>query len=1153
MLRFTALWITRVLAAAAGLFLATARAGDDPPKENPAPAPAPASAPAGDIKIFVNGPADLEALWKSLGQPDFVLTKGGEAKPGSDTKPGRADSPPEAVVDSVTVRGEARKDLASLTVELGITLASKGPVWVPVRLDGRFLGSVREGDRMLEPRSIAGNGWQVELRGQGTHTVRVELWERLKSTADGYRLELPIPEAGRTQFELNVPQRVVDAAAGADEPIEPEVVDKGLRTRLSAHVTARPKLEVSWRVEAETGIQLPHLLAMQGEIAVDVDPGSIRTRSSWMVQAVRGTTRTLELRLDPDVEVLEVDLDGQSPPAGVERVGAETKLTINLVEPLRPGVPKKLNVVTRLPLRALPARVTLHGFVLANAKEQTGAVGIAQNGNLYLQGSGARGVRQIDARELPADLRVRPGTALAYQFVDQPFELTLGIEPSPPLVRTDSRTTVALSARGARVETSIDYKTSRDRLFEARVALPRGLELESVGPDDIVEASKLDADPAGTAAGRVLTVMLKSKARDQRAFSLRLAGRQSIDPARPVEVALFQPIDSTSGGGRIAVTTDRDLTVERRAGEAGVAGTETFRVAAGEPPADWPWPPDQSDPELEEAPALWLRHDDHPAVLPLRVMVHPRTITHESILAVRVERRSVDVRQELVCTVHFGTLEQIDLTVPPQLNGRWEVEKGNIASRKDLGNNEAGEAVTRLSFAQPVSDRVRLRLHYRLPLVPALEPDRRADVAVPWLRAREGTALPTRARVVADPAINVQTDAPGWTRRDGDDAPASADLGLPVRFTLVGDGPEAAAGPLRLAATARPLAELPPLVIARHWLRTVQGPDLGLRVQAWYWVETHQGSLPVALPAGASLERVKVGGEPRDQVEPLPQGGGYRVRFPARWASAPVLVGLEYRLDARFLGAAWVPPRVLDGALIEETLWEARFPSGRALLGVPAGWTDENAWRWDRYVWKRRPWKSASALTAWVCGPNGRSQATEPADDDPRGDYHDYLFGRLGAPASLHPLVVTRFWLLTLCSGSALGVGSLLLLAWRPPARVLVPTLAAMVLCIAIAVPASVSLVLLQSSLVGVVLLVVMAALQFLVERRRSSAHLFAERNGLTAAAGSSLNLAGAAVGSDDSTAIRVRTPSSTQDYIVSLPPPSGERPSGQGSSARPG
>lgn len=1147
MLRLTALWIPRVLAATTVLFLATARADDDPPGAAPDAAP-PARKPGGDINIFLSTPADIEALWKSLGQPDFILMKGGEARKTPDARP---NTPlvvqPAAVVDSVSVRGEAEKDLASLTVSLGVTLASEGPVWVPIRLDGAVLTAVREGDHILEPRNVAGQGWQVELRGEGAHQVEVELRARLRSTSDGYRLELAIPEAGKTRFQIDVPQRVVEATAGPDEPIELETLAKGQRTRLAAHVTARARLDVSWRVEAETGIQLPHLLQMQGEIAVDVDSGSLRIRSSWMVQAVRGTTRTLELRLDPDVEVLEVEFDGQSPPAGVEKVEGGTKLTINLVDPLRPGAPKKLTMTTRLPLPSLPARVTLHGFSLANAKDQTGAVGIAQSGNLYIQGTAGRGVRQIDPRELRDELRVRPATVLAYQFVDQPFELTLGIEPSPPLVRTESRTTVALSARGAKVETWLDYKTARGRLFEARVSLPRGLDLETVGPDDIVESTKLETDTAGAAGGRLLIVMLKSKARDQGAFTLRLSGRQAINPNKPVDVALFRPLDSTAGGGRIAVTTDRDLTVDWSA--AGPGAAEAFRPAMGELPGDWPWPAQRTPSEVDEPPALWLRHDDHPGTLPLHVTVHPRAVTHESNLLVRVERRAVEVRQEIVCTVQFGTLDQLELTVPSQIQGRWEIEEGNVAGRRELGNNEAGDAVTRVSFAQPVSSRARLSLRYRIPLAAGLEADKRTEIVIPWVRVREGVGHPPRARVAVDPGIDAEPVGPGWARADEPDAPGASEFGLPVRFTLVGEGHEAAGDPLRLAATARPLAALPPLVIARHWLRTVQGPDQGLRVNAWYWVETHQGSLPVALPAGAVLERVRVGGEAREQVEPLAQNAGYRIRFPARWASSAVLVGLEYRLDPRFLGLTWVPPRVLDGALVEETLWEARFPASRALLGVPAGWTDENTWRWDRYVWKRWPWKSASALTAWVCGPSGRSQATEPVDDS-RGDYHEYLFGRLGPPADLRPVVIPRFWLLTLCSGGVLGVGSLFLLAWRPPARVVVPVVLAVALGVAVAFPASITVVLLQSSMIGVVLLLMMAALQLVVDRRRSAAHLFSDTSGLAPASGMAAPLPGGA-GSDDSTAIRVRTPT-TMDYVVSILPPSSGRSNSPESSPRP-
>ena len=46
------------------------------------------------------------------------------------------------------------------------------------------------------------------------------------------------------------------------------------------------------------------------------------------------------------------------------------------------------------------------------AREQAGAIGITASGNLFVTGTAARGVRQIDPRtELPVELRARPATS----------------------------------------------------------------------------------------------------------------------------------------------------------------------------------------------------------------------------------------------------------------------------------------------------------------------------------------------------------------------------------------------------------------------------------------------------------------------------------------------------------------------------------------------------------------------------------------------------------------------------------------------------------------------------------------------------------------------------------------------------------------------
>ncbi len=706
------------------LVFAAAAEADERPASEPKAASAPESAPAAPpINLFVGGPATLNELLESLEQPEFVLLKGDEYRKLLDRMGGAAAKELPAVVDSVAVVGTIFAERADFAVEYGITLRSQGPVWVPLRLDEQTVTGASEGERTLALKAPGGS-WQVELQGAGAHRVRVTLKVPPRATVDGHRIDFAIPEAAATRFSWEVVDRVTEATTGSGELVELEPIagaDAGARTRLAANLTPRARMDVSWRVEAAPGAQLPPLLTMQGEIAIDIDSGSFRTQSTWAVHAVRGTTRILELRIDPADEVLELELDGQPVLAGIETRDGAMWLTIVLNDPLRPGLPKSLVMTTRRTIApAAPAGFAFGGFPLTNAKEQSGAIGIAQRGNLWVGGTAGRGLRRIDPRtELPPDLRARPATNLAYVFADQPFELDLRVELSPPLVRTDARTSVTLDAGQARVDTWLSFQPAHGRLFDLAIGLPEGLELESVGPKDVVEAADRDATTAG--GGHLLNLRLTPQAKEDAEFTIHLTGRQSIDPARPVDLALFRPLDSTSGGGRVAVLTGRNLTVDVRAGpgtDSGKAGA--FRPAQQEPPGDWPWPADR----VAGIPAaLWLRQDGSPAVLPLEIDVHSRVLSARTSLRVEVEPRSVNIEQETECTVHFGTLNTVDVEAPAALLGLWEPEGNEVARRSELGLTPEGNLLTRLVLGKDVRDKVRLRYRIRLPLRPQLGPD----------------------------------------------------------------------------------------------------------------------------------------------------------------------------------------------------------------------------------------------------------------------------------------------------------------------------------------------------------------------------------------------------------------------------------------------
>ncbi len=1092
-------------------------------------------------------------LLDRLQNPDFVILSGAQFRQltGEAVPQAPAVSARKAVVEKVAVQGEIIDELAYLNnIEIVISLEGDGAEWVPIHLDGQIVTGAREGNTELDLREVE-NVWQVRLEGAGRHSVRVATKVPIRSDAVGQHLELVIPEAASTRVSLNVPAEVIEAEAGPKEPLDVSAIEGGQRKRIQASLPARRQLDLTWRVAVEPGDAGPPVLMAQGEIAIDINRGTFMARSSWVVKCERGAARSLELRLDQADELLSLDLHDQPLPIEGKRDPRTGIVTIPLVEPLRPGTPLRLGVTTRRSLSAGAAtRLVYSGVPLAHAIAQSGVLAIARGGDLWISGDAGRGLRQIDPRsELPDSLRTRPSTVLAYQFVSQPFDLNIRVDPSPPTVRVEGRTTVAVEPASARIDTLLNYQVTRGRIFELRLRMPEGLELESVGPEaTIASHHELEAssplEPESTA--HTLVLSLTEKAREDGTFAIHLQGRQRIDPERTVPIGLFAPRGASWRGGTIAVLAARNVSVDlaEEGNSAGDAGA--FAPLGPEAPTDWVWPEER--PAAGAAPALWLRHEENAETLPVHVAVRSRTIHHETTLTVLVERRRLDSRQTCVCHVRNGTLSRIDVAVPAAIEGRWELSGDEVAGRERLGIDPDGTVHYRLSLSREVTDTVQLRFQYRLPLEPGLSPDQATRLELPWVHIEPGSASPAQVQVKADPGIRLAADGPGWVHAANPDLASVRDGGPPVRLSWT--GPETGSGPPPIQATALALAPMPSLVASRLWLRTVQGPDGGVRVAAWYRVETHEGSLSVALPEGAEWVRARVGNDPIVERERLPREAGDRIRLPDN-PPGPVLVGLEYVIAPEEVARhGWGAPRLLDGGTVQQTLWEVRVPWNRALVGVPGGWTDENQWYWDGYVWKRRPWKSASDLEDWVGGPSAQGRLAGAVADDQRGGSHGYLFGRPGAPRSLRPSIQSRALLVALCSGMALALG-VVLLVWRPPGRLLWLIAPAAALAAAAALEPSITWLAIQSSMVGLFLTLVAAVTQRLVERRQSPAPLFGEsslvqRPGST---GSTRDLT-PAVGSDESTVVRARAGTTIEHIPAPVNPLPAESPLGRGSSA---
>ena len=249
------------------------------------------------------------------------------------------------------------------------------------------------------------------------------------------------------------------------------------------------------------------------------------------------------------------------------------------------------------------AQRSLQGYSFDQAKVQTGWVAVARAGPIFLNPTPGRGLRRIDPRtELPDTLRNRADTVLAFEFNDQPFELGLSIEPAPPRLRVENRTTISIDPRTARLQTRLDCRTSQGRIFEVKVLMPKGLEFEGAEPPEIVESAQavpLDSKTAsagGVDSARVLSIVLTPQAREAEAFTIVLNGRCVIDPSRPVAIPLFQPVVNTTTSSEFVAVTGRNVTVDLSRRPA--TSTSSFRTDWGLPlPTDRVWPSRKPHPE----------------------------------------------------------------------------------------------------------------------------------------------------------------------------------------------------------------------------------------------------------------------------------------------------------------------------------------------------------------------------------------------------------------------------------------------------------------------------------------------------------------------------------------------------------------------------
>ena len=1092
-------------------------------------------APDPPIFLFFETPVSLDAFWTRLKTPDFVILRGDRYQSLlNPTGPSLVKPPLESTTSRVAIRGSAGTTTAELSVIYDVNLRDPGPQWVPLKLDGLALTTVKEAGQTLRVRSVASMGWEVEVAGKGQHVIEVKLVTSILSNGEERRLELSIPLAPTTTLGLVLSEESIEALLGTNDPIVPLKVPGISGTRLDASMTPRSKLDLSWRVPVDQSKAMPPLLSAQGEIAIDVSPDAIRSRVRCTVTAVRGTTRELAFSLDSDEDLLDLELDNRSLAIDTVLQGRIKTFTISLSEPLRQGsTARTIALTTR---RRVPphqtSTVSLNGYPLRNATLQTGALSVTQSGSIWVEGVIGRGLTRIDpANGLPSDLRSRPGTILGYRFVEQPFDLKLKIEPSPPLLEARARSTLTLLASVASSETEFQFRATPGQIFSVRFRIPRHVILEPTVPDDTVQASNLEAEAtierthSDPLPSRILNLRLTSRARETGVFAINLRTRQPWTGGPTTSVALCEPLNATSLGGRIAVRRVLGIVIDFESDSIGLNQDRVFRLADAPAMTEWSWPTD-SVTGLEVDP-LWLTYEGLPDSLPLSLKTRPRSIRSESDLSARVTRTGIDYREIVHLDVFNGLISELDLNVPAALDRAWEIEGSEIASRELRETGMNGDRRYRLILSKGPARILNLRLRYRTTFPAPLEPSAARIDHFAKIRIVPEVEGVVHFSYDQDPGVTVAVDSaqkeqhlmPSLSQGETD----------PVADRLVLTLSESTLLP-NFKASAESLLDLPQLVVSRSYLRTLVGAD-ELRTTAQFLLDRHGPDLVVVLPTDARWIEAKINGQILPNVERVDGDSRYRITLPLFSVKAPTLLTMDYSITNRSR-QSWTSPQIED-ALCQVAYWEIVVPSQTALLGVPTGWSDENIWYWDKFLWMRKPALPSSEIRKWITG-SARLSGTESDDAPTLTTAHSYLFCRTDGLFPIPVKLASRVLLLGLCSGAA-GLIGIVLVLLRPSYRFMTIPFGMFLLVVAVGWDPNVTFQVLQSGSLGLFLAILAAALQRIVDRRGLRTRRMNEPTGSITTTPQVFTTLATPVGSDDSTAIRGRR-QSTADRILIAP-----------------
>ncbi len=976
---------------------------------------------------------------------------------------------PEYTLQSLQIRGTFEGSRVHFTVEATIRLLTDSWVRVPLRLDNAVWRDTPSYEGQAEVVVLsegAGQGYVCWLRGDEGQfcTVSLELMAPVQQVGTEYRLDLQLPRATSSTFDLQVPIRGATAMVSNGLLEVLEAGDDASRLLVSG---VGGDFRLTWRQGAPRPATLEPLLEANVEQVVKVDgvrqvTADLRLR----VSSLRGEFDSFTVRLPPGARLFPRQFI-QSGLRLVEQSEADSgarRIQVRLDRATSATVEVQMLIEYVATSDGPSTEYDLGGFEVEDAFRQSGTIDFAVKSGLRLNWKPVAGIQRTF---VPESLRQK--LSARFEMTRRSYGLLLQVASKETQISVEPDYEIYVDQRTVRLEATFKYRIRGASPYGLNVQIP-GWQVTQVGPETLIDLETLELQETDP-----LFLPLTTAMTDSGELVLHIKAQQPIpDDAKQISLKLPRPEARTLVPASVAVISAENI--ELTVSEQDSQGLERD-----------PFPPATEGPLEQQRRRMHFRErsDAVASVLHAAIEVHPRSVSVNGEADVRLDARAVRVQQRFQYRVSYEPLRRLQFTMPRALFDGGDVQflyrqQALPTIQWHMVDPQEESPAEDLQWVRVEVDPLGELLGSHEIVVQHDQPwslrgnDRDVPLVVPlvqpWLD--DGTvSTGNTARVQGNAGLTIRVDDSAWTPLDDSNGRSDSD------WSLAAEGM-----PLQLAlrVNRRDLRRQSTTIISRAWLET-RWDTVKRRDRAVFRVATNQDSLAIELPGDADLLRVGLDGA---DVTHLVLRDEQQIRTIQVTPGQEHVLEIWYSMPAttRWPGALDLDvPRVLQAKSHHRVYWTLMMPPDVHLLTPPVGMTPELTWTWRGLFWSRVSRLQPEDLEQWM-------GATAQSDDFPQTVNH-YLLSSFGTLDGHRFSIASRGTVLMTMSGTALLAGLALIYVRRLRHPALLFGIGLTLFTLILGYP-DLSAALAQAAVLGVLLSLIACGLKWIMDRRLAGGSL---------------------------------------------------------------